>query len=216
MTTDDGFNALTERLRAHDDDAAVRLVHRFTTRLVALARTRLEPLLRLQVDPEDVVQSVYKSFFKRLQAGDCEFDNWDDLWSYLALVTVRKCWDRRHYHRAARRDIAREQPFFATDGHRGGALFIIARDPTPPEAVVLAEMLERLLAERKPHEREILTLHLQGFTLAEISERSGYAQRTVRRTMAVARNCLLSEMNLDDSRHGRKPARRTREERCDV
>lgn len=206
MIANDGFNALTERLRAGDDAAAIRLVERYTNRLVALARSRLEPLLCFQVDPEDVVQSVYKSFLKRLKAGDCQFDNWDDLWSYLALLTVRKCWDRRHYHRATRRDVARDRPDAAA-GDQSDVLGAISREPSPVEAAVLAELVERFLAGRKPRDREILTLHLQGFTIAEISQRGGHAQRTVRRTIASAKHRLRDELRDDDS--GRDNAKAT-------
>jgi RNA polymerase sigma-70 factor (ECF subfamily) len=209
LTTNDGFSGLTEGLRAGEHAAAAMLVERFTSRLIALARTRLDPLLVYKVDPEDLVQSVYKSFLKRLQAADCEFDNWDDLWSYLALLTVRKCSDRWHYHRAARRDIAREQPLVTGDGQSTGVLAVMARDPTPPQAAMLAELVERLLAERKPRDREILTLHLQGFTIAEISERGGHAQRTIRRTIALAKHRLREEMEEeDDSRHSEREGER--------
>lgn len=212
MTTSDSFDELTWRLSAGDDDAANRLVRHYTNRLIALARSRLEPLLRFQVDPEDVVQSVYKSFLKRLQAGDCQFDNWDDLWSYLVLLTVRKCWDRRHYHRAARRDIAREQPLVEADG-QSTASGVVVRGPSPFEAAVLSELVERFLAARTPRDREILTLHLQGFTSAEISQRAGHAQRTVRRTIALAKHRLLDELEDDDTRRDEK---RTFQERVDA
>jgi hypothetical protein len=30
---------------------------------------------------------------------------WDELWSILAMITVRKCGERRRFARAARRDV---------------------------------------------------------------------------------------------------------------
>lgn len=215
MTANDRCDALTERLRAGDEDAVIELVQRYTSRLIALARSRLEPLLRFQVDPEDVVQSVYKSLLKRLNAGDCQFDYWDDVWSYLVLLTVRKCWDRRHYHRATRRNIAREQPFAAADD-QGEVLGVVARDPSPFEAAVLAELVERFLGERTPRDRGILTLHLQGFTIAEISERCGHAQRTVRRTIATAKHRLRDELRDDDPRQDERNATPPNKEHIDA
>src|SRR4051812_43687956 len=43
-------------------------LNRFTHQLIGLARQRLYGLLRARVDPEDVVQSVYKSFLLRYGA----------------------------------------------------------------------------------------------------------------------------------------------------
>ena len=190
MTSDDGFATLMERLRAGDNDAAGMVVRRFTSRLIALARSRLDPLLSYKVDPEDLVQSVYKSFLKRLYAGDCNFGDWDDLWSYLVLLTVRKCWDRAHYHRAAKRDLVREQPLSLVNEESADVLSLMARDPTPPQAAVLTELVEQLLMQQTPRDHDIISLHLQGFTIPEISAELGHAQRTVRRTILRARDRL--------------------------
>jgi RNA polymerase sigma-70 factor (ECF subfamily) len=56
------------------------------------------------------------------------------------------------------------------------------REPRPDEAAVLAETVEALFrATDDPDERAILELSLQGYTAAEISERLGRAERSVRR-----------------------------------
>ena len=69
MTDDDTFSRLMARLRAGEDAAAREVFERFAGRLVALARRRCNRLLARKVDPEDVVQSAYKSFFVRHRAG---------------------------------------------------------------------------------------------------------------------------------------------------
>src|SRR5689334_17158468 len=81
---------------------------RFTRRLVGLARRQLGDLLRHKVDPEDVVQSVYKSFLLRYGAEMLAGQDEEGLWALLARITLRKCADRARYHRAGRRDSARE------------------------------------------------------------------------------------------------------------
>jgi RNA polymerase sigma-70 factor, ECF subfamily len=199
VNTDDRFSTLMDRLRVGDNHAAAQVVERFTSRLVALARTRLDPLLCYKVDPEDLVQSVYKSFLKRLNAGDCNFENWEDLWSYLVLLTVRKCWDRRHYHRAAKRDVTREEPLALSDDESVTVLCLMARDPTPPQAAILVDLVEQLLNQQTPRDRDIVALHLQGFTIPEISQRLSHAQRTVRRTLARAKD-RLREWHEQDNR----------------
>jgi RNA polymerase sigma-70 factor (ECF subfamily) len=57
---------LLERLQKGDQAAAAGLFRRYVDRLIALARSRLRGAMAGRVDPEDVVQSAYRSFFCRL------------------------------------------------------------------------------------------------------------------------------------------------------
>jgi len=178
-TMSNSFAEFLARLRRRDDTAAEELFGRFTHQLIALALRHIDTGLRHKVDPEDVVQSAYKSFFFRYGAGNLEVVNWDSLWGLLTLITVRKCAERAAYHRAERRDAARE-----VSPPRGDEpapwLEPLGREPTPLEAAVLSETIERLLASLDEEERPILELSLQGSTTREISERLGRAERTVR------------------------------------
>ena len=55
------------------------------------------------------------------------------------------------------------------------------REPTPEEAMVLAETVEQVLRDLDEHELPIIELSLQGYSTQEISERLGRAERSVRR-----------------------------------
>jgi RNA polymerase sigma-70 factor (ECF subfamily) len=175
----DSFADFLGRLRAGDDAAARELFERFARQLIALARRRFDAGLRHKVDPEDVVQSVYKSFFARYGAGKLEAVNWDSLWGLLTLITVRKCAERVAYHRAERRDAARE---VAAPPTAEGAPWPepLGREPTPLEAAELGEAVDRLLAGLDEDERPVVELSFLGYTTREISERLGRAERTVR------------------------------------
>jgi hypothetical protein len=97
------------RLRRGDDAAAAKVFQEFVARLIRLTRSRLEPWLRHKVDPEDVVQSVCRSFFARYQAGQFTVANWESLWGLLAVITLRKCANQAEHWQAARRDVGREK-----------------------------------------------------------------------------------------------------------
>ena len=96
------------RLRSGEDAAAREVFEQFAGRLVALARRRFNRLLARKVDPEDVVQSAFKSFFVRHREGKLDVGDWGGLWNLLTLITLRKCADRAEYFLAERRDAARE------------------------------------------------------------------------------------------------------------
>lgn len=182
MPENESFAVLMDRLRSGEDAAAREVFTRFATRLVGLARRNLDGRLAVKVDPEDVVQSAYKSFFVRQRDGGLEVANWDGLWGVLTMITVRKCADRAAFYRAGKRDVGREVGGGADDGPGVAAEIALDREPSPEEAAVLAEVVEALFrAAGDADERGILELSLQGYTAAEIAEQLGRAERSVRR-----------------------------------
>jgi RNA polymerase sigma-70 factor (ECF subfamily) len=183
MSPDDSFAVLLARLRAGDERAAELLVCEFTTRLLALARSRLQAALRGKVDAEDVVQSVFKSFFVRQAAGQFELTSRDGLWGLLARLTVRKCTARARYFRTEGRDVHREVSAPAADPD-GAEWEALAHEPTPEEAAVLTETVE-LLVRELGNRGEILVLALQGEPVATISAQLGCSERTVYRVLEI-------------------------------
>ncbi len=195
MPPDQSFQKLMARLRAGSPDAAARVFDRFAGRLVALARRRLDGPLRAKLDAEDVLQSVYRSFFRR--CGEFHLDGWDGLWSLLVLLTVRKCGRQAEHYRAARRDVRREDT--PVPGEAGAdTREAVDREPTPEEAAVLAETVEGLLRGLDGRDRAIVTLSLQGYTVAEVSDEVGRTQRTVQRVLERVRK-RLERMQTDDA-----------------
>src|SRR6266478_2806061 len=88
MAEEPSFDDLMTRLRADDSMAATNLFRRYSRRLIGLARTRLQGEMKRKVDPEDVMQSVFRSFFRRHADGKFELEGWDNLWSLLACITL--------------------------------------------------------------------------------------------------------------------------------
>jgi RNA polymerase sigma-70 factor (ECF subfamily) len=199
VTVDESFADLMDRLRSGEDAAAREVFARFARRLVGLARKHLDARIARKVDPEEVVQSAYKSFFVRQRDGKLEVGNWDGLWGLLTLITLRKCADRAEHYRAARRDVTREQ--YGTAGEdTPPPLWSLAvdREPEPFEAAALAETVEVLFQDAYDEdERAVLELSLQGCSSTEISERLGRAERSVRRMRERIR-VRLERMRADD------------------
>jgi RNA polymerase sigma-70 factor (ECF subfamily) len=193
MTGHPSFDDLMVHLRDGRNDAAAQLFQRFANRLIVLARKQLDPKILQKVDPEDVMQSVFRSFLARNAAGQLgEFNTWDNLWAILVVMTRRKCGRRTDYFHAARRDVRREAPPNSTEDENGSDVGIVDEEPTPHEAAVLAETVELLLSDLQGRQREILTLSLQGYTPVEISERLKCTERTVYRVLDRVKEWLES------------------------
>jgi len=171
------------------------LFARFTGRLIGLARNHLDTRLRHKIEPEDVVQSVYKSFFLRYGEAILGTESWDGLWSLLTVITLRKCADRVRYHKAQRRDLAREAAGPAGTAEHALWAEAAGREPTPEEAVGLAEAVEQLLRGLDEHERPVIEMSLQGYSTQEISDRLSRAERSVRRLRERVRLLLTRRMN---------------------
>jgi RNA polymerase sigma-70 factor (ECF subfamily) len=184
------FAQFLARLESGDDAAAEELFRRFTHQLIALALRHIHAGLRHKVEAEDVVQSAYKSFFVRYGAGNLDIANWNSLWGLLTLITVRKCAERAAYHRAERRDVAREVS--GPPGAEPASTWEpFGREPTPLEAAVLSETIEQLFTRLDEDERPVLEWSLQGYSTREISEHFGRAERTVRLLRESVRHRLL-------------------------
>lgn len=157
------------------------LFERFSRRLIGLARVHLGERFQHKIDPEDIVQSVYKSFLIRYGDGALAAEGWEGLWGLLTLITIRKCADRARYYEADCRNLHREAGAPVSADSAASWLHATGREPTPDEAAVLTETVEELLGRLQGDERAIVELSLQGFSTQEISEQMGRAERSVRR-----------------------------------
>jgi RNA polymerase sigma factor (sigma-70 family) len=187
MDRDERFEELMARLRAGDDAAATAVFRQYVHRLIELAGRQFEAWMRDRVDIEDVVQSACKSFFLRNGRGEFELADWEELWSLLARITLRKCANRREYLHAARRDPAREVRWL--EG-RDFESWLPATGPTPVEAAILNETVEQLFQAMEPEDRPMVEQIIMGCTAEEIAAQIDCSERTVRRVRQRAKHCL--------------------------
>jgi len=183
----ESFVNVLARLEEGDEDAAKAVFERFGDRLIRLARSRLDAQMRRKFDADDVMQSVFRSFFTRQGDGQFQFEDWDSIWALLTVMTKRKCARRVKAERAARRDVSREISTAPASDDDSGGWETMAGDPTPDEAATLTDLVEHLMRGLDEREQQVLTLRLQGFTVQEISKKVGFSERSVHRTLAQLR-----------------------------
>ena len=188
----DDFRDFANRLTAGDGEATSELLARFSARLVSLARRRLGPRLSVKADPEDVLQSVLRTFYRRLSVGEVQLRDWAALSGFLTVLTIRKCQRQAERHLAGKRDVRREAA--------AEAVFEIPdREPTPAEAAVFADLLETLLNSLDEQDRKVVELFIAGEPANRIAERVGCSRRTVYRTVERLRERLEKSAEADVS-----------------
>ncbi|MFO0914189.1 MAG: protein kinase [Pirellulales bacterium] len=191
---------LLDQLLAGYGEAAAVIFDRYVQRLLALARTRIGAKLRRRVDPEDVVQSAFRSFFLHAQNDQYQLNRSGDLWRLLAGIVAHKLYGQIEKQTAARRDIHREAApeidlaAFAT------------HEPTVADAIAVAEQWMLILNGLSADEQIVLTLTLDGRTPTEIAQKIKKSTRTVRRLLTQARNEFEKQLL---ERSSQPPRRRT-------
>src|SRR5262245_12276889 len=183
--------ALLNRWRAGDEEAARQLFQLYVDRLVALARQRISQRLASRVDAEDVVQSVFRTFFNRAKEGHFHFEEEDDLCKLLARITVHKTFRQVAFHRAAKRDMNQEASH--GDGAQDRLLALLDRGPTPEEANAFLDQMQHFLSRRRPEDRQISELRMQGYKDVEIAKMMNISDRKIRRLMERIRGLAQQE-----------------------
>lgn len=172
---------LIERCRRGDEDAAREVFDAYVARLIPLARRRISQRLASRVDPEDIVQSVFRTFFARLKDDKFEINDQDDLFRLLVRITVHKTLRQIAHHKAAKRDPNMEMP--QSDSTNEQVLQLLSNEPTPEATVTFLDQLEHFLGQLQPQDRQILELRMEGFSTEEIAKKLGSYDRKVRRVL---------------------------------
>lgn len=182
---------LIELWRQGDESAARQIFDQYVDRLLAFARQRISQRLASRVDPEDIIQSVFRTFFGRLKQGHFVFAEQDDLCKLLVRITLHKTLRQVAFHKAAKRDPGQETE--QGESHRERLLAVFDQEPTPEAAAAFLDQLEHLLGQLHPQEREILELRLQGYSTKEITKKLNLLDRKVRRVLEHVRAIAARE-----------------------
>jgi RNA polymerase sigma-70 factor, ECF subfamily len=175
-------HSLLRRLRGGDQDAATQLYYRYAHRLLALAEKNRSSDLASRVDAEDIVQSVFRIFFRRAADGHYDVPAGEDLWKLLLVLALNKIRAQRVHHRAAKRDARLTAPLDQPVAARGNVAAAHLE-------VVVREALEHL----PPPNRGMVELRLAGHEVAEIARQTERSKRTVERVLQESRK-LLGEL----------------------
>jgi RNA polymerase sigma-70 factor (ECF subfamily) len=184
MSETDPVPDAVRRLQDGDPQSADALFALYAWRLTRVAERQLSDKLAGRVDGEDVVQSVFRTFFRRGAAGEFRVDSSAQLWRLLLTITLRKVAAHARHHTTQGRDVAAEA------GGDDWLAAAVAREPGPEEAAVFVDQVETLLRGLPPLFCQVLELRLQGCGSSEVARRLGVSRMTVHRALSLLKRRL--------------------------
>jgi len=188
VSDEDRTADLIRRARKGDSAAEEQLFARYSQSLTRVAEQHLGRKLAGRVDGEDVVQSVFRTFFRRCAEGQFHIDSSAQIWRLLVKITLRKVAAQARQHTAASRDVGVE---VSANGD-GWLLEALARDPDPADSLELMDQIEVLLRGLPDVYNQLLDLRLQGQSVAEIAPQLGVSRQTVYRALGLLQDRLAA------------------------
>lgn len=177
-------HALLLYARAGDQEAAAALYRRYADRLRRLVAPRITGAVAARLDPDDVVQSVFRVFYEGVRERLYHVPEDGELWALLAVLAASKLRDRVAYHRAGRRDAGRTA---------------VEADPDQTPAAefdgTLRLVVDDYLDALPEPARSVIGLRMTGHTAAEIAALTGRSVRTVERVLREARDRLAEALS---------------------
>jgi len=171
------FERLLEQLNHGDYAAAEQIFVAYESYLRLIVRRQISAALRAKFDSVDIVQSVWVDLLAGFREAGWRFSDPAQLRAFLIRTTRNRFIDRLRQHQHW---VQREQPLANLED----GVTPPSPDAAPSEEVQAREVWARLLKLCPPDHRELLRLKQQGFSLAEIAERTGLHPGSVRRILS--------------------------------
>jgi RNA polymerase sigma-70 factor (ECF subfamily) len=189
------WQELVAALGAGDAAKAEEFWRQFGPVLHRIADKNLGERWRRRFGPEDVAQSVCRTFFRRARGGQLRLSDGESLWALLCAITLNKIREKVRFHSRQKRSLDKEAHALPSpDESTASGFALFAPDPTPAQAAEFADQLEQLLSVLGEEERQILDLKLQDCTNEEVAQRLGKSERTVRRILKHVQARLARHM----------------------
>lgn len=178
-------SSLVRRFRSGEDDAATQLYKRYAERLHRLAQRNTGADLARRFDAEDVVQSVFRTFFRRVRTGLYDLPDGDELWRLLLVISLNKIRALAIHHRAQKRSVS------ATVAPGADLLAQLADQNSEELALTSLKMVIGDVLNTLPEvQQRMIVRRIEGCQVEEIAAETGRSKRTVERVLQDFRGRL--------------------------
>jgi RNA polymerase sigma-70 factor (ECF subfamily) len=180
-------HSLMRKVEHGHGDASTEIYLRYAERLMALVSSQISGNLARRVEPEDIVQSVFRTFFRRAGLGQYSVPQGVELWKLLLVIALNKVRATGSFHQAAKRDVRRTT---------GGESFdravetVSGRDELAVRFLQMA--IDEVLQGLPEAHRRIIELRIEGHEVNEIAEAVQRSKRSVERELQNFRTRLRS------------------------
>lgn len=185
-------HSLLRRFRDGEEDAATRLYLRYAARLQALPSNQTSDQLASRFDPDDVVQSVFRTFFRRVSEGLYDVPPGEELWGLFLVLSLNKIRGLGRHHGAVKRDAKKT---LGSD-----ALAKLEKHEVHDETslTILKMVVHELLDELPEKNRPVIELRVSGHGVDEIAAKTKRSKRTVERLLGDFRKKLSGLIDKED------------------
>lgn len=174
---DPDFDRFQKKLQLGEFTAVKTLFDEYAQRLVSLATQNIDAALLKRFDGDDVVQSVFRTFFRRLEEQSVKIKHQQQLWRLLVTITLCKTRTHARKHTAQMRGVSGERSGLDTR--------ILGVAPAPEDLVSLCEEIDLAVAGLPDPTMQILALRLHGRSRVEIAELLGLSRQTIHRLLKL-------------------------------
>lgn len=183
-------------VKAGNSAAANQIWHHYFDRLVRAVRARLYGQNRAASDEEDIVLSVFDSFYNAAENGRFpDLSDRDDLWRLLLRMSARKVVDKRRHDMRQRRGGSVKHVSLSGGGEDGVLIEAIGDEPSPEMVLMMQESVESFFSHLGVGQlRELAGAKLEGYSNTELAQRFGCSERTIERRLHLIREKCQQEL----------------------
>jgi RNA polymerase sigma-70 factor, ECF subfamily len=181
-------DSLVKRLDDGESKAFQDLFDQYSERLRIVVARNVNEKLAKRFDSEDVLQSAYRTFFRRFGDSEFEISNAQELWRLLVKITICKTQTFARRHTADKRNVDAEQrDADVSQLLRGGV--------SGEDAIALWEEVETALKDLPEQAHVILQMRLEGESKTEIGNKLDLSRQTIHRTLKLIHDRLEQRFN---------------------
>ena len=209
MPDKDNVSHWIDQIKEGDSVAANRIWQHYFDRLIRSVRNRLKGQDRRVSDEEDIVLSVFDSFYAAAERGRFpDLSDRDDLWRLLLRMSARKVIDKRRHDRRHRR--GGDKKILSLGGEDETVIKAIGNEPSPEMVLMTQESVEHFFSHLGVgHLQDLAVAKLEGYSNAELARRLGCSERTIERRLHLIREKCQQELFVDDERSPEKTSHRS-------
>lgn len=186
-----------DQVKDGDSAAAYQLWQHYYAQLVRLTRQQLRGHATGVADEDDIIVSVFESFYRAAEGGRFpDLTSRDDLWRLLLRMSARKIIDKRRHDGRQRRGAGVEVLSIHAEREDDQEMIeVIGNEPTPEMVLSMKDSFQELISHLGSGQlTEIAIGKMEGYSNAELAERLRCSERTIERRLNLIREKCQQEL----------------------